>query len=136
MGGPISIPMRRRAPETRIRYARVDATETSIAQQVQINELANELVSVHPNTHIGPQQYLTITAPNGQPVKISSKFSDGLSYLLNYEPVFNMDGVFKSISWKQQFNNWSNKLMNRTGFIPAASNFLDIVELEDLLKEQ
>jgi hypothetical protein len=47
-----------------------------------------------------------------------------------------MDGVFRSISWKQRFHNWSNKLMNSTGFIPAASNFMDIVELEELLKDQ
>jgi len=118
-----------------IRYARVETTEPA-QQELNIDEAIQDQVSVHPNTHIGPKDYLTIAAPNGQPVKISAKFSDGLGYLYNYQPVLNMDGVFRSISWKQRFSKWSNKLISSTGFIPAASNFLDIIELEELLKDQ
>lgn len=119
----------------RIRYARV---ETPSPQQEELNTdvIVQDQVAIQPNTYIAPRQYFTIAAPNGTPVKISAKFSDGLGYLYNFHPVFSMDGALRSISWKAKFSKWSNKLISNTGFIPAASNFFDIVELEELLKEQ
>ena len=118
-----------------IRYARVETMSTE-QQELNIDEAIHDQVSLEPNTYISPKDYLTIAAPNGQPVKISAKLSDGLGYLYNFQPVLNMDGALRSISWKKRFSNWSNKLISNTGFIPAASNFFDIIELEELLKEQ
>lgn len=128
------VPLRRRT-NTNIRYARVEMEPGTEHSDVNIDDLAQPPLSGEPHAYIEPKEYLTIAAPNGQPAKISAKFSDGLGYLYNYQTVQSIDGALKSLSWKRRFSNWTHKLMSNTGFIPAASNFLDIVELEELLKE-
>jgi hypothetical protein len=127
------IRIRKRA-DTRIRYARVEMQPGAGESEVSVDGLAQPPLSGQPNAHIEPKEYLTIAAPNGQPAKISARFTDGLGYLYNYQAVHSIDGALKSLSWKRRFSNWSNKLMANNGFIPA-SNFLDIVDLEALLKE-
>jgi hypothetical protein len=117
-----------------VRYAHVETTGPE-TEELNVDGIIKDQVSVQSNTYIERKDYLTVVAPNGQPVKMSAKFSDGLGYLYNYQPVQTIDGALRSISWKQRFSNWSNKLLSNTGFIPAASNFLDIIELEELLKE-
>jgi hypothetical protein len=69
-----------------------------------------------------------VTAPNGEHVRISSKFSDAVTSLIGGDNV--------DYFWKSRFDSWKSKLMTNPSFIPSAGNFLDIAELKDLLKEQ
>ncbi len=137
INNPVPVTVARRSNKTPVRYARVESMDLSNNQaNVNVDDIIQQPVSLHSGTQVAPRDYLTVEAPNGQPAKISAKFTDGLGYLFNNEPLRNMDMALKSISWKRRFNNWSDKLMANTGFIPAASNFLDIVALEEMLKEQ
>jgi hypothetical protein len=135
---PVPVRIAKRAAKTRIRYARVDNSAFAFNKRSATNVVGaiNEPLPVETDTYIRPQAYLTVAAPNGQPARISAKFTDAVGYLLTDEPAATMSAALKSISWKRRFQNWSNKLMASSAFIPAASNFLDIVELEELLKEQ
>lgn len=133
---PIVSRRRRVVADNRVRYARVQARNIATAQTDLSTDIVHEPVSTQPGTRIPKAQYLTIAAPNGQPARISAKLTDGLSYFLNNEPTSTMDMALRSIAWKMRFSKWSNKLLSSTGFIPTASNFMDIVELEELLKEQ
>ncbi|HEY0680401.1 MAG TPA: hypothetical protein VGD17_19095 [Chitinophagaceae bacterium] len=129
--------LNRRPMTTRVRYARVEnETGENADNTLHVDEVIDQPVSTDPGTYVGPQDYLTIAAPNGQPAKISVKFTDAMSFLLTDEPAMSMDMALKSISWKRRISNWSNKLLSGSAFMPAATNFFDIVELEELLKEQ
>lgn len=133
---PVALVAARRTVNPRIRYAHVetpdfDAGETAL----HVDDLVAQQVSLLPNTYIKPTNYLTVAAPNGQPAKISAKFTDGLGCIFNTDPQ-GLEMALKAISWKRRFSNWSNTLIANTGFIPAASNFMDILELQELLKEQ
>ncbi len=115
---------------TPIRHALVESAGQSRAVQTNNNE---ELVNSAPstvNTYIQAPDYFTVTAPNGQLVKISSKFSDAAAYF------FNMSDDGNDPSWKIRFDNWRKKIISSPSFIPTAGNFLDIMELKELLKEQ
>ncbi|MGB8192953.1 MAG: hypothetical protein WCF67_13580 [Chitinophagaceae bacterium] len=122
---------------SRIRYASLNnnSLEASTQNALSTDGVVGQQVSEQPKTYITPKAYLTVQAPNGQPTKISAKFADAVGYVLNNEPLDNMSSALKSISWKKRFSSWSNKLMMNAGFIPAATNFFDIVELEELLKD-
>ena len=79
-------------------------------------------------TFIPAPEYFVVTAPNGEKVRISSKFSDAVTSLYGGD---NIDYY-----WKWRFDSWKSKLMTNPSFIPSAGNFLDIAELKDMLKEQ
>jgi len=79
-------------------------------------------------TFIPAPDYFVVTAPNGEKVRISSKFSDAVASLYGGD---NIDYY-----WKWQFDSWKSKLITNPSFIPSAGNFLDIAELKDMLKEQ
>ena len=123
---------------TPIRYAHVNDAGSGADNNndnVPIDEAIDQNASMHPDAYISRKEYLTVAAPNGQPAKISAKFTDAVGFIFNNEPTENLDMAIRSFSWQQRFRNWSNKLMSNAAFIPAATNFLDIVELEELLKE-
>ncbi|HYF29915.1 MAG TPA: hypothetical protein VD993_02240 [Chitinophagaceae bacterium] len=123
---------------TTVRYAHIDVAEITVGNaedETEINESIVQYASLEPEARVGPQDYLTIIAPNGQPVRISAKFTDAVGFVFTDAPTESIDMAIKSISWKQRFRSWSNKLMSNAAFMPAATNFLDIIELEQLLKE-
>jgi hypothetical protein len=126
----------RMVPNNPVRYARVQTRDLAALEAALGGGVIDEPVATQPRTRIPPAQYLTIAAPNGQPARISAKLTDGLNYIFNNESTETMDQALRSIAWRIRFSNWSNKLLSSTGFIPTASNFMDIVELEELLKEQ
>jgi cytoskeletal protein RodZ len=121
----------------RIRYSRVKTTAVTSngASQANVDEAIGDQVSLQPEANIPPQQYLTVAAPNGEPAKISTRFIDAVTYVLIDAPTDNMNSALKSLSWKQRVSKWRNKLMMNAAFIPAGTNFLDIIELEKLLNE-
>lgn len=121
----------------RIRHSRVKNTAATSngASQANVDEAIGDRASLQPKANIPPQQYLTVAAPNGEPAKISTRFVDAVTYVLIDAPADNMNAALKSISWKQRISKWRNKLMMNAAFIPAGTNFLDIIELEELLNE-
>jgi hypothetical protein len=120
-----------------IRYADTD-DETLLSwggEDVNVENVIEEPLSSETHTYAARKDYLTIAAPNGQPAKISARFTTAMDCLFNDEPAQSIDIALRNVLWKMRINNWSNKLLAANAFIPAASNFFDIVELEELLKE-
>ena len=90
-------------------------------------KISNNVSSTSAN-FISPPDYFVVTAPNGERVRISSKFSEAVTTLVGGD---NIDYF-----WKLRFDSWKSKLMSNPSFIPTGGNFLDIAELKDMLKEQ
>ncbi|MGG9971423.1 hypothetical protein ACQ33O_06485 [Ferruginibacter sp. SUN002] len=85
-----------------------------------------------------PNSYVSFIGPNGQEVKVSSKFSNLLGYMDGKEPEAEeyLDKVVsESNFWRSKFKNWRNKMINNN-IAPSPSNFMDIVELSKLLSEE
>lgn len=86
----------------------------------------------------GNSNYITVTAPNGQPARISSKFLPVLAYM-NQQPADNeyMSLVVQeSLFWKLTFDEWRQLLLKEVSLTPAAGNFSDILELKNILLQQ
>ena len=83
------------------------------------------------------KNYITITGPNGEQTRISAKFLDIISSLnADAEPSDYFDFMMHENNlWKARFHEWRSKLMNQASFVPTATNFLDILELKELLQE-
>lgn len=81
--------------------------------------------------------YITITSPNGEQTRISSKFLHIISTLNDdVEPQDYFDIMMQENSlWKIRFSEWKEKFMNQASLIPTATSFTDILELKDLLME-
>lgn len=85
-----------------------------------------------------PNTYISITGPDGQSVKISSKFSNLIGYLKEQNPdaIENIDIIIKeSAQWRATFATWRNKMTNNT-VAPSLGNFMDIIELSKVLEEK
>ena len=85
-----------------------------------------------------PNTYISITGPDGQAVKISSKFSNLIGYLNEQNPatIENIDIIIKeSAQWRATFTSWRNKMTNNT-VAPSLGNFMDIIELSKVLEEK
>lgn len=97
----------------------------------QGNIIMDENLVTTPNTH-----YITVTGPNGEQTKISRKFLHALSYMneaINPEDTDII--IHESSLWKWMFQEWRNKLLKEPSFIPSSTNFLDILELKELLND-
>lgn len=99
---------------------------------------ANGDVIIDRNLVVSPDNnYIIVTGPNGEQTRISAKFLDMLESM-NAEEV--PDGYFDMIFrentlWKSRFRQWRNKLLQQSTFIPSATNFLDLLELRDMLED-
>ncbi len=82
-------------------------------------------------------QYISITSPNGQQTKISSKFLHMLLFINEDSDIDEMEGYFdkdllESLAWRSTFQQWRNEIIS-TSFVPSSTNFMDILELKDLI---
>ncbi len=77
------------------------------------------------------EQYITVTSPNGAKTKISAKFMGLLDKLYG-----NSQRAHDEAVWNTKFENWKKALLQETTFIPASGNYMDILELKELLMEQ
>jgi len=77
------------------------------------------------------REYITVTAPNGQQTKLSSKF-------LSVMRVLNSSSFSSSHNdqWKKRLEEWRTRLLNEGAFIPASTNFLDIFELKEMIQDK
>lgn len=86
---------------------------------------------------VGANDYISITGPNGQQTKISSKFMNVLLYLNGDNNIEQFEGYFsksfmESLIWKSRFQEWRDKIL-QTSLIPSSYNFMDILEFKDLI---
>jgi hypothetical protein len=82
--------------------------------------------------------YVTVTGPNGEQTRMSKKFFRALSYLNSDSQKDSNMGVMlqESALWKWLFQEWRTRLIQEPTFIPSSTNFLDILEMKDLLNDQ
>jgi len=78
------------------------------------------------------ENYIIVTSPNGEQTKISRKFLKMLSVLNGGNNTSNMNA--ESFQWKMRFEEWRSKLQ-QASYIPTANNFLDIMDLKEMLQE-
>ena len=84
-----------------------------------------------------PNNYVSFIGPNGQEVKVSSKFSNLLGYMDGKDPESeeNLDRIINESSfWRGKFKVWRNKMINNS-IAPSPANFMDIIELSKFLQE-
>ena len=87
---------------------------------------------------ISPDEcYITVTSPNGEQTRISSKFLHIISSInQDVEPQDYFDFMMQENSlWKIRFSEWKEKFLNQASLVPTATSFTDILELKDLLME-
>lgn len=79
--------------------------------------------------------YITVTSPNGEQTRISSKFLHIISAInQDVEPQDEFDLMTRESSlWKIRFSEWKEKFLHQASFVPTATSFTDILELRDLL---
>lgn len=82
-----------------------------------------------------PNSYFYMTGPNGQSIRVSSKFRNTIQYLNGSEKEEMLDVILReSRYWRNQFKIWKEEVGTST-FIPSANNFMDISELMKLLSQ-
>lgn len=83
-----------------------------------------------------PNSYFLMTGPNGQSVRVSSKFRNTIQYLNGSDKEELLDVILReSQYWRSQFREWKDEV-GRSAFIPSAQNFMDITALMQLLQQQ
>ncbi len=85
-----------------------------------------------------PSTYMTIIGPDGQSIKISSKFSKQLGFFTERNPdaIENIDVIIKdSKIWRTKIATWKQKL-NSSSMSPSISNFMDVLEMSTILNEK
>ncbi|HEY4151674.1 MAG TPA: hypothetical protein VGM41_22195 [Chitinophagaceae bacterium] len=91
----------------------------------------------HLDPSLTDNNYLVLTYPNGEVTKASVKMADALRYLYG-ENTTDETGdktINENSNWKKRLQEWRSKIMS-SHFIPASANFLDIVDLKDLVEEK
>ncbi len=82
-----------------------------------------------------PNSYFYMTGPDGQSIRVSSKFRNTIQYLNGSSTEELLDVILKeSRYWKNRFRTWKEEV-NNAPFVPAPSNFMDIPELMRLLEQ-
>lgn len=82
--------------------------------------------------------YFTITGPDGQPVRVSAKLAGFINYLNNdnLDTKENIEIIIQESSkWRATFAAWKQKMINNS-IAPSLTNFMDIIELSNVLEEK
>lgn len=79
------------------------------------------------------ENYIIVTSPNGEQTKISRKFLKMLCVMNGGTDNNYMNA--ENFEWKLRFEEWRSKLLQQASYIPTANNFLDIMDLKELLQE-
>lgn len=79
------------------------------------------------------ENYIIVTSPSGEQTKISRKFLKMLC-MMNGSIDYNYMS-YENYQWKLRFEEWRSKLLQEASYIPTANNFLDIMDLKELLQE-
>ena len=76
-------------------------------------------------------QYVTVTAPNGEQTRISRKFLPVLTFINTGAD----NGQFNS-TLKLKIQELRKQLLQQASIVPSATNFLDIMDLKELLQDK
>lgn len=82
-----------------------------------------------------PNSYMSFIGPNGQEIRVSSKFSNIIGSLNSENEEYLDKLINESAFWKEKFKAWRDKMSNNT-IAQSPSNFMDIVELSNILNEE
>ncbi len=124
-----------------LRYATISAVPNYNEQTIVINSAPikdeNGAIIRDMDVLTTNNSYLMIAGPDGQMTRISSKFANVIRFLNGGtdDTEEYLDKVIKESGiWKQRFKEWRQKIIE-SRFIPASTNFLDIIEFKDLIEE-
>jgi hypothetical protein len=97
----------------------------------------NGKVILDRNLVASDNNYIIVTGPNGEQTRISARFFHMLSSMNgDPEPTEYFDMMIRENTlWKSRFREWRNQLMKQASFMPSGTNFLDILELKDIIQE-
>jgi len=116
----------------------VDATDDASVTAPLIRDANGKIIMDFSLITTGSGNYFTVTGPNGEQTRISSKFANFLAYLnnSNNEREEYLDFLFRrNNSWKEIFEEWRIKILQQASFAPSGFTFFDILELKDLIKD-
>ena len=114
--------------------ALTDRRELSSASDRRIRNLRGEIKEDVSMLDL-PNSYFLMTGPNGQAVRVSSKFRNTIQYLNGAGNEELLDVILReSHYWKNLFTEWKEKVSN-SSFVPSSQNFMDITELMKLLQQ-
>lgn len=85
-----------------------------------------------------PNRYVIIAGPDGNSKRVSTKLSAYIGYLDDKTSGGEeaIDAIIREAAiWKNRLKNWSDKLINKP-ISPTPFNFMDVIELSDLLTEK
>ncbi len=123
---------------TKVRNSLFRGNELQIIIAAKPIRNANGVIIQDPEIVNNPgSKYISITGPNGQQTKISSKFLHMLLFINDDSDIDEVDGYFdknflESLIWKSRFQDWRNEIIN-TSFVPSSTNFMDILDFKDLI---
>lgn len=86
----------------------------------------------------GSDEYIYVTGPNGEQTRVSARLLSVLIYMNNDSGNQGdyLDFLYnRSETWKKKFEDWRNKLLEQSSFVPSGNTFFDILELRELLKD-
>ncbi|MBE7169724.1 MAG: hypothetical protein INR73_03995 [Williamsia sp.] len=120
----------------------ISFADTLISIMVNTRLIRNEKGAIIQNLNLlsnGNNPYISVTGPNGEQTKVSSKFLNSLVYLRDNNYLDNFHGYvdksfLESLAWKLKFQSWRKKLLEAP-FIPSSYNYLDIFQFAELIAE-
>ncbi|MBX3257951.1 MAG: hypothetical protein KF862_27720 [Chitinophagaceae bacterium] len=114
--------------------AKTDQLDINTASNRRIRNLQGEIKEDVSLLDL-PNSYFLMTGPNGQAVRVSSKFRNTIQYLNGSGNEELLDVILReSHYWKNIFREWKEKVGN-SSFVPSSQNFMDISELMKLLQQ-
>ncbi|WEK35412.1 MAG: hypothetical protein P0Y53_23210 [Candidatus Pseudobacter hemicellulosilyticus] len=119
-----------RATDTRSAAASLPAAQPINVQAQPMRDRSGQLVMDRSLLTSPGANYVVVTGPNGQQTRLSNKFLPMLSALNGNADNSGTD------SWKKRFTEWRHKLMQQATFAPSATNFLDILELKEMIEDK
>ncbi|MFM9910396.1 MAG: hypothetical protein ACKVOW_13665 [Chitinophagaceae bacterium] len=117
----------------------VDATDEASIVAPVIRDADGKIIMDMSLLTSQANNYITVTGPNGQQTRISSKFANFLPSLNNSNIVEKEEYldllIRQSMSWKKRFEEWRAKILQQGNFSPSCATFFDILELRELIKD-
>lgn len=117
----------------------IDATTDATVSAPLIRDAnGNIIMDMSLLTSSSSGNYITVTGPNGEQTRISSKFANFLAFMNNTssEKEEYLDYLIRnSGAWKKRFDEWRNKILQQASFSPSSATFFDILELKELIKD-
>lgn len=122
---------------TSIEGSRWLTKETPIV--IDVKSIETEELETKQSAMIGSGQankYLFIKSPDGKTTRVSIKFAELYSYLINdFDNNVSLDLTNEEgKNWGKLIKEWREKII-RSGYTPTSGNFLDIVEFKEFLRK-